>query len=59
MINKNRYFLGNNDSGQENADPTDTERKMEAVPRLPMLGFELKSSAESVEFAPKLRQVRC
>ncbi|XP_050712311.1 tyrosine-protein phosphatase non-receptor type 23-like isoform X2 [Eriocheir sinensis] len=29
---------------------------MEAVPRLPMLGFELKSSAESVEFAPKLRQ---
>nr|XP_045622432.1 tyrosine-protein phosphatase non-receptor type 23-like isoform X2 [Procambarus clarkii] len=29
---------------------------MEAVPRLPMLGFELKTSAESVEFGPKLRQ---
>ncbi|KAG7154429.1 Tyrosine-protein phosphatase non-receptor type 23-like 1 [Homarus americanus] len=29
--------------------------KMEAVPRLPMLGFELKSSAESVEYGPKLR----
>nr|XP_053638319.1 tyrosine-protein phosphatase non-receptor type 23-like isoform X2 [Cherax quadricarinatus] len=29
---------------------------MEAVPRLPMLGFELKSSVESVEFGPKLRQ---
>ncbi|XP_042207473.1 tyrosine-protein phosphatase non-receptor type 23-like [Homarus americanus] len=28
---------------------------MEAVPRLPMLGFELKSSAESVEYGPKLR----
>ncbi|KAK7056558.1 Tyrosine-protein phosphatase non-receptor type 23 [Halocaridina rubra] len=29
---------------------------MEAVPRLPMLSFDLKPSAESVEFGPKLRQ---
>ncbi|XP_064081068.1 tyrosine-protein phosphatase non-receptor type 23-like isoform X2 [Macrobrachium nipponense] len=29
---------------------------MEAVPRLPMLSFELKPSAENVEFGPKLRQ---
>lgn len=30
---------------------------MEAVPRLPMLGFDLKASAESDEFGPKLRTV--
>ncbi|XP_076057743.1 tyrosine-protein phosphatase non-receptor type protein myopic isoform X2 [Oratosquilla oratoria] len=29
---------------------------MEAVPRLPMLSFELKVSPDNVEFAPKLKQ---
>ncbi|XP_063607267.1 tyrosine-protein phosphatase non-receptor type 23-like [Penaeus indicus] len=29
---------------------------MEAVPRLPMLSFELKQSAENAEFGPKLKQ---
>lgn len=30
---------------------------MEAVPKLPMLNFELKSSPESTHFGPKLKQV--
>ena len=31
--------------------------KMEAVPRMPMLAFQLKISAEPVEFAPALKGV--
>jgi len=30
---------------------------MEAVPRLPMLSFDLKVSPESTSFGPKLKQV--
>lgn len=30
---------------------------MEAVPRLPMLSFEAKTSPENVDFASKLRQL--
>lgn len=31
---------------------------MEAVPRLPMLSFELRASVDNVEFSSKLKQVR-
>lgn len=30
---------------------------MEAVPRLPMMSFELKTSPENVDFAAKLKQI--
>jgi hypothetical protein len=30
---------------------------MEAVPRLPMISFELKVSPENVQFGPQLKQV--
>jgi hypothetical protein len=31
--------------------------KMEAVPKLPMISFELKTSPENTHFGPKLKQV--
>ena len=31
--------------------------KMEAIPKLPMLSFQAKTSPENVDFASKLRQI--